>query len=199
MFSTYEKCWNAIREDMDLGMTRIIIRKDYIDGEAGKIEVEFKQDEAGQWVVYEIYSYGLSQEEIMVERFFEEMYFEFPVPFVKGDIVYIPQRDCPYFEEEKSAFVYEKLCHEEYNEFMKSSGDNTDMRVAGYFPDDDGSVFRDAMGNYMDMEYYEKPLEGPARIVKTVSSFEKGLIDVDLLLAAYKKFSMEEIEGDNVS
>ena len=199
IYSSYEKCWNAIKEDMDLGMTRIIIRKEYIDDESGKIEVEFKQDKSNQWVVYDISSYGLSDKEIQVECFFEEMYFEFPVPFIKGDIIYIPQFDSPYFEEDKSAFVFEKLCAEDYNAFLKENGDSSDMRVAGYFPDDDGSIFIDGAGNYIDMEYYDKPLTRMMRIVKTISSFKKGEIDIDLVLAAYKKFTMEELSKENVS
>lgn len=199
-YSSVDKCWNAIIKDMDLGISKITICKEYIDDVSGKIFVDYKQNDGdGKWTVFDICAMRIDDEDALIEQFFEEMYFEFPVPFVAGDIVHIPRTDSPYYKENKSAFVFDKIAYLEYNEFIKNCADNSDMRAIGYFPCDDGTITRDGAGNYMDMEYYDKALEGTMRLVQTVGSFIKGEIDICLLIAAYKKFTIEEMTREYIT
>lgn len=121
---------------------------------------------------------------------FEDMWFQFPVPFKKGDIVYNEKKGyvgySPYGTE---PFVLEGVCYDMWTEKQvqskKERGDLTDMTAYGYFQNENGEVFYECMHDYFSLDYYPKKLEGKQRILTALSNHLKGKISVDLLMNAY--------------
>ena len=73
------------------------------------------------------------------------------------------------------------------------------MNVWGIFQNMDGTIYNEVTDNYMDYEYY--PLErltGRRRILKALSNFLKGEIDVVLFARAYHQILLEEAAKDCV-
>lgn len=88
-------------------------------------------------------------------EFFEGMWFSFPVPFVKGDIVVrFDKNDGNIYWGEEGPMVMEGNVF--LNDLHKEApnGDSTDMIAWGYFLDEDGNTFSEVAWNYMDLEYY---------------------------------------------
>lgn len=70
------------------------------------------------------------------------------------------------------------------------------MNAWGYFQEEDGRIFTEVMFNYMDLELYEGPLTGKIRLLKALSEYEKGNIDIILLLSTYRKIIIDEFAND---
>ena len=68
---------------------------------------------------------------------------------------------------------------------FKESGDKTDMNVWGYFLNEDGSFFEEVTFNYMDCEYYTDELIGKKKILKPLSQYVKGELDLSELCREY--------------
>ena len=125
---------------------------------------------------------------------FEQMWFGFPMPFKKGDIVYDPR----YPDSNDMAcgpFVYEQSAADYYKERGINGGcDFTDMCVSGYFQDDDGTLYADNTDDEkLCLEYYPiEKLKGVQRILIALSNYVKGEIDAILFANAYHYFLLEE-------
>ena len=115
-------------------------------------------------------------------RVFSGLFFEFPTPFMPGDIVCDNTCGDPFVLAEIGLSRFED---EKTKRSVKRFGDNSDMHAAGYFQCEDGSVYYDVMHNYMNLEYYRKKSAGTRRILTTLSNYIKGEIDLSLLLRAY--------------
>ena len=66
------------------------------------------------------------------------------------------------------------------------------MTAYGCFQNENGEVFYECMHDYLSLEYYPEKLEGKQRILKTISSYIKGNISIDLLMNAYHIILGEE-------
>ena len=118
---------------------------------------------------------------------FEGLWFDFPTPFHKGDIVWkkrITHGMCD------GPFVITGVCldgieSDKVKDNLRKKGDTTDMCARGYFLNEDGSIYSECMSNYMDLEYYEKELTGPKRTLIALSNYIKGEIDPALFARAY--------------
>ena len=197
IYESLDACWKEIDEDQDFGIEIVKIRKRYI-GSNKTIDATYKPDKT----VMDVYSNNLTDEEAdVIGLSFEGLWFDFPVPFKKGDIlienrVSGPRGTCA----EDGPFVmigitpWEKERNKDRNK--KGFGDNSDMNAWGYFQDNDGRIFYEVMFNYMDLEYYKGPFEGPKRLLVALSNFIKEKISLDLLLTAYRKVIMDEVAGD---
>ena len=118
---------------------------------------------------------------------FEELWFDFPTPFEKGDIVWLPPKD---YNKEQYGFVtliLDELGYFNPLQHVVHSGDYTDMVFSGYFVEPDGTVYHDVLFNYMDLEYYPGPYEGIERIFPAFSKYVKGEIDLGLFLVYIKR------------
>ena len=81
-------------------------------------------------------------------------------------------------------------------EYMIEDGDYTDMNGYGYFLNPDGTVYREAMVNYMNLEFYNGPYKMNERILPALSRFVKGKLSLDLLLCAYRKVLLDLAADD---
>ena len=116
------------------------------------------------------------------------MWFSFPTPFQKGDIVWEPESE----EDCKGRFVLTDICSTCFSESIERCKDVSDMNTRGYFQSDDGDIFDESMWNYMDLEYYRGKFTGKRRILKALSNYVKGKIDISLMLKAYRKIITDE-------
>ncbi len=147
---------------------------------------------------------------IDLKRFFETLWFEFPTPFQKGDIVCIQpnKRDNPFVLTD-ILFPSWKNVDEERKRRKEHGGDCSDMIVWGYYMEDSEvpprnekdkkaqfiGAYHDYWWHYMDVEYYREDLKGIDRCLKPISAYLKGDLgdDLALLLAAYHRILTEEM------
>lgn len=117
-------------------------------------------------------------------QFFDSMWFKFPVPFKKGDILYNPRQKkisgC-----NTGPFVFQELCECGY--------DISDMTAYGYFLYEDGEIYWECMHLYMDLEYYEDKISGVFRTLLPISNYLKGELELDLCVKGYHHILMQEI------
>lgn len=138
----------------------------------------------------------------LLSMFFEGLWFDFPTPFKKGDIVhmvYDEHEGSQAFAFCRGAFVLEGIIprelYEENKELYKQkeeNGDKTDMGAHGVFLQEDGTIYRESTHNYMDLEFYHGPYEGMRKLLTPLSSHIKGEIDFELLLYSYRLIVMEQ-------
>lgn len=156
---------------------------------------------------------GLEEPDMNLLQAFEWMWFDFPAPFKKGDIVvskYSPWGWNLYADE---PFVLMLLCSwgskeykvngipeemgcyktaDGFREYHRKNADGTDMTAYGYFQWEDGRVYYECMHHYLELEYYREEPKGIRRILKAFSSFEKKEIGSDLFALAYHVILEEE-------
>lgn len=143
-------------------------------------------------------------------RFFEGCWFDFPIPFKKGDIVYKvgDHLDGPEaFCFNHGIFVLDDLItwFIKDNEKMRKtytesvSGDTSDMTAYGYYLREDGSIYNECNSTYMDLELYRGPLIGIRRVYKALSNYLKGEIGIELFSYAYRTFILEKNHEDFIS
>lgn len=122
----------------------------------------------------------------------EMMWFGFPTPFKKGDILYDPGR-AESSGSWDGPFVFEETATEWYKRRGGCGQDCTDMTATGLFLDENNEVYGEVMHDYMSLEYYPKEkLTGEKRILIALSNFKKGEIEETLLLNAYRTILLEE-------
>lgn len=117
------------------------------------------------------------------------LWFDFPTPFKSGDIVW----DKHYASEPMviSNIGYKNLNKENY-EYLKETGDETDM-TCEYYAIDDGMLFDDNFyNNYIDLEYYPYELTGKDKVLLPISRFLKGDIDIGLCCNAFHNLSLAD-------
>lgn len=119
---------------------------------------------------------------------FEKMYFDIPVPFETGDIVY-GEMYYPdlMFRGELQPLVFDSILGDEKGE---------KMRCLSYIVDDDcstGNFLRGEIKNYLALEYYREELTRLKRFLKTVSSFLKGKLDLEKLIQTWIVVSFDHL------
>lgn len=197
IYATPEECWKEIDEYREYGIEAIEICKRYISSNR-TIEVGYMSD----GTVMDVDSNALTDHEFdVIVMSFGGMWFDFPVPFKKGDILIDNTIIGPknrYSESGPIVMLGVTPWEIEHNNDRKEKGygDNSDMNVWGYFQDDDGRIFREVTHNYMDFDYYEGPFEGPHRLLVALGNYIKEEIGLDLLLSTYRKIIMDEVSYD---
>ena len=129
---------------------------------------------------------------------FDGMWFDFPTPFKKGDIVWVPCSENNIRWNCDGAFVLLGLSTWDANEYIRNSGDTSDMNGYGYFVNENGTIYREVMHNYMDLEYYYGPYKLNEKILPALSMYIKGEIEVDFLMCAYRKILLEIASDDSM-
>lgn len=201
----YSECFKAAvascyyeSETKDISNYRIRIRKVWFNGEDEKLGLEVTTTGEVLKVLYDDFK---SVEELeILDQGFDGMWFDFPNPFKRGDIIYNPARfsradfECDY----GPCVLEEEIPLRRCVEHLKKSGgaDCSDMTVDGLFQHEDGTIFAECTANYMNFEYYRGELDGKKRILKAISNYLKGEISLELLLASYHTILAEEWAKD---
>ncbi len=167
--------------------------------------------------------YGtIDNEDFTLQEQFEGMWFSFPTPFVRGDLLIDRTYHRNYFD---GPFVLDSLVTWDSDTLLKNgfseqssmvkqrgetikrllgSADSSDMDYYGIFLDSDGMGFpaicSDVFWSYLNLEYYDEPLQGMYRVLKPVSSAMKinpetgePLIGQSLLCNAYQLLVNEQM------
>ena len=194
--SSYEKCYKYLKRELDNEDREQVvyssIRRSEIDG-AYNITAYYSY-EGDLMDVYIPSDYGIF--DWFLCDFFQSLWFHFPVPYKKGDILYDPfhpeRSDCP------GPVVMEGITPLQFEEDGLSHTDSSDMVVWGYFQDaETGVLYHEVTWNYMDYEYFPKDqLTGKKRILKALSNLIKEKISLDLFTRAYHLIILEETKND---
>lgn len=145
--------------------------------------------------------------EDLEQCFFDGLWFDFPTPFKKGDIVYNCMADnvSDNYDFCSGLFVLDDLITwylrddgaKRFNSFMEgTSGDTSDMTAYGYFMFEDGHIYHEGTYNYMDLEVYNGPFVGIQRMYKALSSYIRGDIELELFLYAHSMFILDKQKED---
>ncbi len=163
----------------------------------------------------------LSEEEDALFRKFDWMFFLFPAPFRRGDIVIdrscYPDKEGPFVLDVISTWDKDTMLkngfspqhpwvrsHEKGLKFRLEYGDSSDMSYAACYLDKECEGFPKLYhGNgwtYLNLELYREPLQGMDRVLKAVSSamtYDQeygGLsLEPELLCSAYQLILVEEM------
>ena len=210
LYDTAEECFADVNADEDLipSIVCIQLTKQWI-GENRTITLSVKADKT----VIDIDAQELDEAEHDLLQAFEYMWFDFPTPFGKGDIVVSKYSPFGYNLFGNEPFVLTNLCSWGSQElkingypdkdgryayadrqlrYHRENADETDMTAYGYFQWEDGRVYWECMHHYLDLEYYREEPQGIRRILKAFSSFEKKEIGSDLFALAYHVILEEE-------
>lgn len=210
IYSSAEGCFSNINADEDLipSIVALRIKKQWTDVNK-YIELAVQPDRT----VIDIDFGGLQEEQMNLLQAFEWMWFAFPTPFKRGDIVVSNFTPFGWNICADEPFVLSSLCTWGSNEYKLNGipdknnaykyadrgvvmhaehGDITDMTAHGYFQTDDGGLYYECMHNYLDLEYYRKKPAGIRRMLAALSSFLKGEIGEELLLNTYLTVMAEE-------
>ena len=128
-----------------------------------------------------------------IECTFSNMWFNFPVPFKKGDI--ICQKGFDWTGSHTLGFpeVVKQTRYDYCNNHHEYSGKGYgDIGIYSYFISDTGQLELESHSGLMNCEYYRKPLTGADRQLSVMSGFLKGEINEHLLVLALQKIDSEE-------
>ena len=125
------------------------------------------------------------EDEIMMEVF-QGLWFDFPTPFHKGDILWDPKSSSDFTG---GPFVCTGINHHQFNNekgmiWLQRDGDNSDMNAHGLFVSNEYGVYAEVMSNYMDCEFFTGELTGCRRFLIPFRAYEKGEADAELLVHA---------------
>lgn len=197
VYATINECWKEIDKYREYSIEAVQIRKRYV-GINKTIDVSFNPDKT----VTDIDSNVLTDSEFdVITKSFDGLWFDFPVPFKKGDILVNKTIIGPRTRSSESGPIVVLGVTPgdiEHNKDKKRFGDNSDMNVWGYFQEEDGRIFYEVTHNYMDFDYYEGPFVGPQCLLVALGNYIKDKISLELLLSAYRKTIMDEISYDHM-
>ena len=212
VFPTLADCEAAFREDIedygrDPGMRYYVMRMDSLVNVGQNIEIRFSP--CGD--ILTVSANMIDEETFDVLSAFDGMWFDFPTPFKRGDVIIEEPRFG--FSKPKAPLVVTSVsswnkadylengyterdselehCDKIYN-VMKENGDFSDMTVRGYYGYDDGTFYYEVGHNLMSHEYYTEPLEGGYRVLKVISDFERGELSLDSVVKLARHIADEE-------
>lgn len=183
-FDSFQKCLKAYT-DRRLGKMTFKITKEIVNS-GQSIDVVFSAD--NEPLKFDTSWYPEGGDEILY-GVLGSLEFDLPTPFTKGDILC----ESEVYEMNPSLradlFVITDLPACSKNESYR---DGCRMKVWGFFLKYDGTLQYEDMYNYMNLEYFRGELSGKKRILKALSNYIKGEIDVGLFANAYHKILCEE-------
>ena len=198
IFGSAEECF---QNAFDTEVVAICVKKQWISSERA---IEITTD--GDGTIMFIDADGLPEEQANIFQAFEWMWFNFPTPFKKGDIVashnspfgpdlchlhpFVLTNLCTWGSEEcRQNGIPDKAGEYEYADkrvaWLTEGGDLSDMTAHGYFLNDDGSIYFECMHSYLNLEYYKVIPHTHYCTLTAFSNYIKGKIDGELLALAY--------------
>jgi hypothetical protein len=208
VFSDYTSCREAAGENLDKFaededmISSVVIRKKYFSSETREY-IELTATSSLDVLDYNIeIGFGERKQEdeeaVDLLYVFDNLWFCFPCPFKKGDIVWCRN---PRNGRVDGPIVLEGTTPIRCAEHPKFRGaDSSDMIVCGYCQHPDGTLYYECNDNYMDYEYCPpEKLTGNKRILTALSNYLKDEISVDLFANAYLKIMLEDLADDKGS
>lgn len=215
-FPDYQTAVSNLTENwLEDDVEKIRITKHYFADGAAKQEKELWIETDRQLNVLSLGEKDcLSDSEIDTAITFEGMWFPFPTPFHRGDIL-VNQRnpESPIVLQDISVWGQEELLRNRFSEddpFVKNAekrlercqryGDTSDMNYCAYYLSADRTgeyhLCSEVFWSYLDLERYEKPLEGEAKILSVaaggIQPDRQKRADIELVCNAVRLFIQEE-------
>lgn len=192
VYSGLNGCWSSIiesLEDEDFELVRITRHE--IDNDVDIWTAEF--DKNNELVGVSGCPHTDNENDVLALSF-DGMWFDFPTPFKKGDILISQYK---YSQIDRFPFILYDLITWDCPERVRKNGDTTDM-CAGYIGINvgAGTFYNECKSNYMDFEYLKEPLDGEFRTLKPISSLIKGEIIEPLAFNAFRKIMYEELASE---
>lgn len=193
-FSSLSKCIDAVKSELPEYDKIVEIRKTYIDtNEFLLAEYNSKMELIG------IEKSNMTDDEIdLLSLSFDGMWFDFPIPFKKGDIVksashnwgrnfepFVLLNTNPWMKKERA------LKTGRYTEGCDSSDMNASGYSTGFYLDDPLFINDDVMCDYLDLEYYRGDYIGPQRLLPLLAKQITGEIDVWEYTYGYRQIVSE--------
>jgi len=196
-FFEKEMVINYFGKDVYENVDRLRIRKNYIDTNK---YIEVFCDAKDIHKVYKVEAWP-SQHNKNGKELYEELdalqnysffglWFDFPLPFKKGDIVWNPFTKV-------GPMVYEGNTTE--GKYDNWSHDSSDMNVHGYFVNINGDIYHNVSDEMMDYERAEDTeLEGYDKMLIPVSEFLKGQLSLEPFLKVLDYLKLKQKTQDSV-
>lgn len=217
VFPNFDLCDKAFKDDIedyngDENLHFYEYRMDSLTEIGKKIILKFTPNNE----LLEIYATCLDEEQSNVLSAFDGMWFAFPTPFKKGDILISHRYNQLYVDktpvvvESLSTWTKEEFVENEciktekeierreylYNQY-KINGDISDLNIRGYFGCLDGTFFWEVSHSILDYDYYEGPFTHGYRILNVISDYIKDELDLDSMVKLAKYISDEEALKDS--
>ena len=186
LFRTFEEAYeHAQSEVIPLSPNFVEFVKTYIGKEEKQIFVRPNNEK--RLVRVDENHYLSPEEHEIYHDVFAGMWFSFPHPFEKGDI--LRQANCLYRHPYEPPFVMTSICTEDEREYC----DGSDMTAHGYFLERDGHIYHECVHNYMNLERVPPEMARRERLLVPISRYLKGEIDLALLLGSHKIMCYEQL------
>ncbi|MBQ4244699.1 MAG: hypothetical protein II702_07285 [Clostridia bacterium] len=190
VFGSMDEIKNYYKQDDDPPQFYKVVKKRFAErfGPEILLNGDFEPVYSSYWVLC-----LEDEEECDIELAFNNLFCDFPVPFKKGDIVYIPALDEADTEHTLSPTVVINADYKRHNKKSIEYYDSWDMDIYGCTLDPGGFLFSETFGNYMDMEYYKGGFDGKLEIIRLVSLFLLGEINADLFANSYFILQLKDV------
>lgn len=173
-YSTVEKCIEGLKETYgEQDYTEFYITKQYID-----VRKEARLKLTPDLQVISCKDEGITEKErSFLDSGLSSMSLSIPVPFTKGDILYAPFSDIN--PDEPFVFDHQGVdrLDREYQGFIQENK-NPAMGATGYCVDWAKHLYKKTTDNYLDLAYYTLELTSEKVLLKKVSDFLKGEMDL---------------------
>ena len=165
---------------MDIYPIAIRVKKQWLNNDENEqakymsVCIDYDNNPIDIWDTHSI----ISSEDNDILCAFDGMWVEIPTPFKKGDILtYHCMRkgyEEPFVLDWISYWEEDGRCAKRVAD-LRENGDSTDMMTNIYALDEDGNVQANHGPHYLNMEYYEKELQGKEKKLLRVSENIKGV------------------------
>ena len=192
LFRTFDEAYAHAKADGEPPYPNFMeFVKTYIGGDGKQIFLRFNLEKE---IVRVDESNYLSDEKDceIFQEIFRNLWFSFPTPFAKGDIIKTAQGKYTRPSTFADLFALTSMC----NESERTPGDGSDMTAHGYFIDRDGVAYHECIHSYMDLEYVKTPLADENKLLLPISKYLKEGIDLALLLGAYRNILCKNEAND---
>ena len=193
-FSGYRACLEAIKhvvyEDEDYtsmisdGSLSVEVLRLPLDGSGEKLAARLNKDAEIVSISCESYETDLPRKNGELWFDLERGWFDIPVPFEVGDIVQVSDLEV-WGRQVDEPMVLEELAPEFYKAHpgMGKLRDSSDMYCRVYMISEYRFLpFLDHGPNYIDLDWYEKPLDTQHEVLKFIGAYLKGKLEFNHLL-----------------
>ena len=211
-FSSMDKVKEFISDDNDLDADKYVVSKVLIN-DFERYPACITVNNNCEPVLYENWVYRTfphTEEEDDLLFAFEGMWFDFPIPFKKGDVLFNRYYNTNCFGTRHfdgdftDLYAVVSTGLDGWSEkakkwfFEGSSGDGSDMVFHGYAQMSNGSLYTESFGNYMDYEFYNGDFKGKQHLIKLISNRLKDIINDELFVTVYHQILCEERAKDDI-
>lgn len=143
-------------------------------------------------------TFGTKEADMMLNSF-DLLWFAFPTPFKKYDIVWDPQRP-DNSDLWSGPFLLTETAYDIYQRTHKKMHDSMDMTAYGYFQDENGNIYGECMHDYTSLEYYPiENLRGFQRVLIALREYLNGKKDIVDFVRTYHDLLNEEKAKQEIS